>query len=41
MSLGKVRPFISKTFSLEEFRDAHTYIASGHKKGNIVFTPFQ
>ncbi|MEL6842351.1 MAG: NAD(P)-dependent alcohol dehydrogenase [Bacteroidota bacterium] len=41
MSLGKVKPFISKTFRLEEFREAHRLIASGHKKGNIVFTPFQ
>ncbi len=41
LSLGKVKPFISKTFKLEAFRDAHRYIASGHKRGNIVFTPFQ
>lgn len=40
LSMGKVRPFISKRFKLEEFRDAHSHIASGHKKGNIVFTPF-
>lgn len=37
LALGKVKPFISKKFRLEEFQDAHAYIASGHKKGNIVF----
>jgi NADPH:quinone reductase-like Zn-dependent oxidoreductase len=41
LSLGKVKPFISQKFKLEAFREAHSYIASGHKKGNIVFTPFQ
>jgi NADPH:quinone reductase-like Zn-dependent oxidoreductase len=38
LSVGKVKPFISKKFKLEEFRLAHQYIASGHKRGNIVFT---
>ena len=36
LSQGKVKPFISKKFRLDEFQDAHAYIASGHKKGNIV-----
>lgn len=41
LTKGIVRPFVSRTFRLEEFREAHTTIASGHKRGNIVFTPFQ
>ncbi|MEM6348736.1 MAG: NAD(P)-dependent alcohol dehydrogenase [Bacteroidota bacterium] len=41
MNLGSVRPYISKRYRLDQFQEAHSYIASGHKRGNIVFTPFQ
>lgn len=41
MALGSVKPYISKKFSLDQFQEAHSYIATGHKRGNIVLTPFQ
>ena len=34
---GNVKPHIERTYDLDEVHQAHHYIASGHKKGNIVF----
>ncbi len=36
LSDGKIKTVIDKTFSIEEIRDAHEYVETGHKRGNIV-----
>lgn len=33
---GNLKPFIDKSYSLDEIADAHEYVEMGHKRGNVV-----
>ena len=35
---GEIAPVIDRTYALGDIVDAHSYVDSGHKRGNVVIT---
>lgn len=38
LETGKLKSVVYKSYSLDQVAEAHTYVDTGHKKGNIVMT---
>ena len=35
---GEIRPVIDRTYALDDIVDAHRYVDTGHKRGNVIVT---
>jgi NADPH:quinone reductase-like Zn-dependent oxidoreductase len=38
IEVGKIKPVIDRTYSFQQIREAHSYVDTGEKKGNVVIT---